>query len=312
MAVLPKVLCVLAESAWPPRLGPRAVDALCRDETGAAARDAVHASGRTLFAALEPGLQLQVLLSHKSVMFGRVEAGGSGAGREERGISAVGEAAVPVEAGAGEAVAGIRRHLGPIVPALSAEELNLLVSRLAQWCKEDVTDRRSADGGREEAAAADRATPSVAGLEALEVLVRALCELGRRPPPAGERHGRAWSHAGCIIDEPASHERRVPGAPPLEWAQLTAALCDILSGEGAAPGSDENGGDAGGLPTVARRRLLCVLPLVWGWHDPVGVLLRLREAGCWAAVALQLELSGNEREAASATLHGVVAHLQVG
>ena len=54
-----------------------------------------------------------------------------------------------------------------------------------------------------------------------------------------------------------------------------------------------------------------MLPAAWGWHDPVGMLLRLREAGCWAAVALQLELSGNGPEAASATLHGVVAYLRV-
>ena len=311
VSVLPKVLRVLAESAWPPRLGPRAVEALCGDETGAAARQAVHACGGTLFAALEPGLQLRVLLSHKSVVFGRAEAGDSVTGEKERGAAveaaAVGEAAVGVETGIG----GVGRLLGPVVPALSPEELNVLVSRLAEWCKEDATGRRRAEKQEEGVPAADQVPPSPAALEALEVLLRALCELGGRPPPAGEHHKRAWSHAGCVLDEPASRERRASGAPPLEWAQLTASLRDILSGDGPALSSGKNGVDAGGLPTAARRQLRRVLPLVWGWHDPVGLLLRLREAGCWAAVALQLELSGNGREAASATLHGVVSHLQV-
>lgn len=309
--VLPKVLRVLAESAWPPRLGLRAVEALCGDETGAAAREAVHTSGGTLLAALEPGLQLRVLLSHKSVLFGRAEVRDSAAGEKERGAAPVWEAAVAVEAGASGAVPGVRRLLRPIVPALSTEELNMLVSRLAEWCKEDAAAGRRAEGEQEGVAAADQAPPSAAALEAVEVLLQALCDLGRRPPPPGEHHRRAWSHAGCVIDGPTSHKRRASGAPPLEWAQLTASLCDIVTSDGSTLGSNRNGGDVGGLPTAARRQLRRVLPVVWGWHDPVGVLFRLREAGCWAAVALQLEMSGNGREAASATLHGVVAHLEV-
>ena len=188
MAVLPKVLRVLAESAWPPRLGPRAVDALCSDETGGAAREAVHASGGTLFAALEPGLQLRVLLSHKSVVFGRADSGESVAGEEDRDAVAVGEAAATVETGAGGTVAGVRRLLGPIVPALSTEELSVLVSRLAEWCHEDAAAGRPTEGGKGDvaavAAAADQGSyPSAAALEALEVLLQALCELAGRPPP---------------------------------------------------------------------------------------------------------------------------------
>eukprot|EP00752_Nemacystus_decipiens_P012338 g10938.t1 len=315
--VLPKVLRVLAESTWPPRLGPRAVDALCGDETGQAAREVVHASGGTLFAALEPGLQLRMLLSHKSVVFSGAEAWGALAGEEDRGAAEVGEAAAAVETGAGGGIAGVRRLLGPVVPALSTEELSVLVCRLAEWCKEDGAGQRPVGGsgdGVAAAAAADQASPSAAALETLEVLLQALCELARRPPPhAGEHHGRAWSRAGCIMDGPGGYDTREPGAPPLEWAQLTASLCGILTGKGEAPGSGGSGGGGGdtggGLPTAARRQVLQVLPIVWGWHDPVGVLWRLREAGCWAAVALQLELSGNWQEAASATLHGVVAYL---
>lgn len=347
VAVLPKVLRVLAESAWPPRLGPRAVEAVCADETGAAAaREMIHAGGGTLFAALEPCLQLRVLLSDRSIVFGGAGARESLA-REEEERAAVAAAAVeevtavaarPVAAGA---VAGVFTHLGPIVSALSAEELNRLISRLAQWCKDDpgvvlpAVAAAAAAAGRDpgeetegvSAATAevsvhgdDITSPSPAALEAVEVLVQALCELGGRTPPPGERHRRAWSHAGCIIDDdtPASQERGGGGGgalapPPVDFAKLTASLCGVISGEGTAAfshGEDDDGDDAGGLPTAARRHLLRLLPVVRGWHDPVGALLRLKEAGCWAAVALQLELSGNGREAASATLHGVVALLQ--
>eukprot|EP00903_Cladosiphon_okamuranus_P018230 g16769.t1 len=310
--VLSRVLRVLTEAAWPPRLGPRAVEALCGDQTGAAAREVVHTSGGTLFAALEPSLQLRVLLSHKSVLFGRAEAGGPAAGGDEREMAVVEEAAVAVEAGASGTVPGVRRLLGPIVPALSTEELNVLVSRLAEWCKEDAAAGRR-EGEQEGAAVADQQPPSTAALEALEVLLQALCDLGRRPPPPGEHHRRAWSHAGCVIDdELTSEKRRASGAPPLEWAQLTASLCDVVSYDESGLRSNGNGGYVGGLPTAARRQLRRVLPVVWGWHDPVGVLLRLTEAGCWAAVALQLEMSGNRRDAASATLHGVAAYLKGG
>lgn len=328
-AVLSRVLRVLADSSWPPRLGPRAVEALCSDETGAAAREAIQAGGGTLFAALEPCLQLRVLLSDKGILFGGAEVGvgvESSAREEEEagaeveaGAGAIGEAAEAMQPDAGGASAGVRRHLGPLVSALSAEELDVLISRLAKWCSEDVVAPRTG-GETESAPPTDESCPSPAALEGLEVILEALCELSRRPPPPGEQHRRAWSHAGCIIDididididVPPGHEGGAPNAPRLEWAQMTASLCGILSGEGEALAAGGGGdGEAGGLPTAARRRLLRVLPVVRGWHDSVGALLRLREAGCWAAVALQLELVGNGPEAATATLHGVVALLQV-
>lgn len=353
-AVLPKVLRVLAESAWPPRLGPRAVDAVCADGTGAAAaREFIRAGGGTLFAALEPCLQLRVLLSDRSIMFGGAEIE-----EEERAAAARAEAAVEEAAAEGPrpvasgAVAGVFTHLGPIVSALSVEELSRLVATLAQWCKDDiamvvlpaVATAAAAAAGRDPekktegvsattttAAAGVRlgddtntspsaATPAAAFLEAIEVLVQALCELGGRAPPPGERHWRAWSHAGCVIndtDTPAARQERggeagasVPRPRRLDFAQLTASLCGIILADGMK-NIYSGDGDAGGLPAAARRHLLSVLPVVRGWHDPVRALFRLKEAGCWAAVALQLELSGNGREAASATLHGVVTLLQV-
>ncbi|CAN0436655.1 unnamed protein product, partial [Ectocarpus sp. 8 AP-2014] len=41
--------------------------------------------------------------------------------------------------------------------------------------------------------------------------------------------------------------------------------------------------EEGGLPSKARRRLLRVLPVVRGLHDPVGALMTLRGAGCWGS-----------------------------
>ncbi|CAB1114480.1 unnamed protein product [Ectocarpus sp. CCAP 1310/34] len=347
---LPKVLRVLAESSWPPRLGPRAVDTLCGDETGAAARETIQAGGGSLFAALEPGLKLRLLLSSRSTLLGDGGEGAAAVGEEEpEPVVGAGRAARPR---AGEAaIARVRSHLGPIVPALSAEELDALVSKLAQWCKEGVlasvppsdpaAGRRSETAAAATAADADCESSSCifppppsgpAAAEAFEVLVQALCELSGRSPPPGEGNRRAWLRAGCVTagSPPAAAAAAGLGEPRprrrLEWARATSSLCDILANEsggltgGGGGGSGGGGGgegpggvgteEEGGLPTKARRRLLRVLPIVWGWHDAGGALMRLRGAGCWAAVALQLELSGNEREAASATLHGVVSLLR--
>ncbi|CAM9620854.1 unnamed protein product [Ectocarpus sp. 4 AP-2014] len=342
---LPKVLRVLAESAWPPRLGPRAVDTLCGDETGAAARETIQAGGGSLFAALEPGLKLRLLLSSRSTLLGDGGEGAAAVGEEQpEAVAGAGGAAWPR---AGEAaIARARSHLGPIVPALSAEELDALVSKLAHWCKEGVVaavpPSDPAAGRPSETAAAATAADadcessscilppspsSPAAAEALEVLVQALCELSGRSPPPGEGNRRAWLRAGCVTAGSPPAAAAVLGEPRprrrLEWARATSSLCDILADESGGltggGGGDGGGGEGpggvgteeeGGLPTKARRCLLRVLPIVRGWHDAVGALMRLRGAGCWAAVALQLELSGNEREAASATLHGVVSLLR--
>ncbi|CAM9300751.1 unnamed protein product [Ectocarpus sp. 13 AM-2016] len=344
---LPKVLRVLAESAWPPRLGPRAVDTLCGDETGAAARETIQAGGGSLFAALEPGLKLRLLLSSGGTLLGDGGEGAAAVGEEEpEAVAGAGGAARPR---AGEAaIARVRSHLGPIIPALSAEELDALVSKLAHWCKEGVVaavpPSDPAPGRPSETAAAAAATAadadcessscilprlpsSPAAAEALEVLVQALCELSGRSPPPGEGNRRAWLRAGCVTAGSPPAAAAVLGEPRprhrLEWARATSSLCDILADEsvgltgggGCGGGGGEGPGgvrteEEGGLPTKARRRLLRVLPIVRGWHDAVGALMRLRGAGCWAAVALQLELSGNVREAASATLHGVVSLLR--
>ncbi|CAN0190786.1 unnamed protein product, partial [Ectocarpus sp. 8 AP-2014] len=343
---LPKVLRVLAESAWPPRLGSRAVDTLCGDETGAAARETIQAGGGSLFAALEPGLKLRLLLSSRSTLLGDWGAGAAAVGEEEpEAVAGAGGAARPR---AGEAAAArVRSHLGPIVPALSAEELDALVCKLAQWCKEGVlaavppSDPAAGRPSETSAAAATAADAdcessscisppppsSPAAAEALKVLVQALCELSGRSPPPGEGNRRAWLRAGCVTAGSPPAAAAVRGEPRprrrLEWARATSSLCDILadesggltgggggSGAGDGEGPGGVGTEEGGLPTKARRRLLRVLPIVRGWHDAVGALMRLRGAGCWAAVALQLELSGNERQAASATLHGVVSLLR--
>ncbi|CAM9365604.1 unnamed protein product [Scytosiphon promiscuus] len=339
-AALPRVLRVLAESAWVPRLGPRGVEALCGDDTGGATRAAILAGGGTLLAALEPRLRLRLLLSDRSIMFGGVEAADSGVGGEAQASEAAGGGTA--DRAVRGAIAGVRTHLSPIVSQLPVEDLDWLVSRLAQWCSEDTVPPAEAHRVEEAdgtavvaAAAAERVTgdcggggaedcPSEATLEALEVLLQALCELSGRRPPAGEHHRSAWSHAGCIVDADAFESREGVGPTPsplphprLEWGRVASLLRSLGADHGAAP-ADVGGVDddacsqkgAGGIPTAARRRLLHVLPIARGWHDSVGGLVRAREAGCWAAVALQLELAGNGREAASATLHGVVSFLQ--
>lgn len=369
------ILRVLAESTWPPRLSTRAVEALCSDETGAAPREAVLAGGGTLFAALEPSLQLRVLLSEKSIMFGGCDGGGPAAASAAAAAAARGESTalpvgrMPVGGSKGDltrptvsrAIAGVTSHLGPILPALSVEDLSGLISRLAQWCKEDtasLVEKSEEELKGSPPKTADTAhhgrggdsEPSAASVEAVEMILRALCELSGRQPPSGDHHRRVWLCAGCLgsvgeserpLLRPAPQTRvgdigvafsfapeggtgnansgetllagvggwGASGAPVLKWAQLTTQLCDVLRGEGASSGSVCEVG--GGLPTVARLRLLRVLPVVWGWHEPVRLMMRLRGAGCWAAVALELELSMNRREAASAMLHGVVHLLQV-
>lgn len=370
-AALAGVLRVLAESAWPPRLGPRAVDALCACEDGA--RELVLVGRGSLFATLGPYLQARVLLSDRRVLFGtRIEADGSTAvGDSAKAAPAVGkEAGVGEEVDpaattavvgaevpkAGEAIAGIRSHLGPIVSALSAEDIGGLISRLAQWCREETVTHSPehlegrVDGlpnHRDSVLRASERTPSVEALEAMEVLLEALCELSGRKPPFDDERRRAWLHAGCIdeSDEGASDLNNPPVArkkstfagacsaqpedaatgnpdgispppaikrygacwePRLRWSQMTKALCGVLEAKGI--GASERDGRM--LPTAARRALLRALPVVRGWHDPMRVLMRSRGFGCWAAVALELELSGNEREATSAMLHGVVTLLK--
>lgn len=366
------VLRVLAESTWPPRLGPRAVEAVCSDGTGVAPREVILAGGGTLFAALEPRLQLRILLSERSILFGGCDGGGPAA---EAAAAAVGGSATSPAGGVGDseaelagataggAIAGVASHLGPILFALSAEDLSGLISRLAQWCKEEAANLVENRGGAVKGSPAKKAdtacrgrggdsAPSTASVEAVEMILRALCELSGRDPPSGEHHRCAWLCAGCLGgvregggvllmpatqrqvgdtgvsvspptedgigtesadlgDTPLAHVGGRGGlrAPVLEWAQLMALLYDILADGGASSGPASE--VAGGLPTVARLRLLRVLPIVWGWHEPVGLMMRLRGAGCWAAVALELELSKNRPEAASAMLHGVVHLLQV-
>ncbi|CAN0225857.1 unnamed protein product, partial [Hapterophycus canaliculatus] len=197
VAALPNVLRVLAESSWPPRLGPRGVKALCNDDTGAAAREAILAGGGTLFAALEPRLRLQLLLSDRSIMFGATVAEESGIGAEVRAAEAVeGEAAERVGRGA---IASVRTHLSPMVPELSVEDLNGVVSRLARWCNEGMAapvERCQAEETEDPAVAFGAGAagnvpsggeycPPEAALEALEVLLQALCELSGRCPPPG-------------------------------------------------------------------------------------------------------------------------------
>lgn len=365
------VLRVLAESTWPPRLGPRAVEAVCSDQTGVAPREMVIVGGGTLFAALEPRLQVRILLSERSIIFGDCDGSSP---VKAAAVAAVGGSATSlaggagdseaelVEATAGRAIAGVTSHLGPILFALPAEDLSGLISRLAQWCKEDaasLVDNSEGEAKGSPAKKADAArrgrgvdsAPSAASVEAVKMILRALCELSGRDPPSGEHHRRAWLCAGCLGGVREGGEfRLVPAtqrevgdtgvsicstedgtgtdsislgdtslarvgrqgvsrAPVLEWAQLTARLYDILADTGASSGSTSK--VDGGLPAAARRCLLRVLPVVCGWHEPVGLMMRLRGAGCWAAVALQLELSTNRPEAASAMLHGVVHLLQV-
>ncbi|CAN0421480.1 unnamed protein product, partial [Ectocarpus sp. 13 AM-2016] len=118
---------------------------------------------------------------------------------------AVGEEEPEAVAGAGgasrprageAAIARVRSHLGPIIPALSAEELDALVSKLAHWCKEGVVaavppsdpapgrpSETAADAGCESSSCIlPRLPSSPAAAEALEVLVQALCELSGRSP----------------------------------------------------------------------------------------------------------------------------------
>lgn len=393
-AALLGVLRVLAESAWPSRLGLRAVEALCDSEVETAALDAVCAGGGSLLAALEPRLQLRLLLSDRRIMFGGDTVGGNPKKAKSGSVMPAGDTAVilqeeggvieaPAGAVAGAAdiprapIAGVRSHLGPIVPALSVEDLARLVAQLAQWCKEDAahaTGHPGEESGDTPAQSEivsddDDRSPPAASLEALEVLLEALCQLSGREPPAGANHRRAWLEAGCVGegvhgggDSPISQEeendasiptdgslpeneasrgsanvsRALPTperdcrGPPLGWVQVVTSLCAVLENEGircgigvgSGGGSGGGGGDqigihggvrgVGGLPTAARRALLRALPLMRGWHDPVGVLLRSRGSGCWAAVALELEQSGDRREAASAILHGIATLLQVG
>ena len=357
------VLRVLAESTWPPRLGSRAVEAVCSDETGVAPRELVIAGGGTLFAALEPRLQVRILLSERSILFGDCDGGSPAAAA----VAAVGGSAASPAGGVGDseasrAIAGVTSHLGPILFALSAEDLSGLISRLTQWCKEDaasLVDNSEGEPKGPPAKKADAArrgrgvdsAPSAASVEAVKMILRALCELSGRNPPSGEHHRRAWLCAGCLggvreggdfllvpatqrevgntgvsvssTEDGAGTEntslgdislarvggRGVSRVPVLEWAQLIARLYDILPDAGTS--SDSASEVNGGLPAAARRCLLRVLPVVWGWHEPVGLMMRLRGAGCWAAVALQLELSTNRSEAATAMLHGVVHLLQV-
>lgn len=343
------VLRVLAESTWPPRLGPRAVEAICGCEDGSAVRKMLHAGGGMLYAALEPRLQCRLLLSERSILFGKAdEAADKGEEVLETGI----EHALP-EGGA--SVASVQSHLASKLYLLPATGLATLIWRLAQWSKEvNVPLDRGREGKDLPTNLANRTTRRVQSasyvpaLEALEVVLAALCELGGRGPPFDDGAGRReWLSAGCLLLElgrnqrdqcSGKHEgdgvavskmflsrteidvRRISGGRSaehrgeqrLEWSEMTSLLCDVLAEEGI--GGEGEGGDEEGfsrLPTAARRSLQRVLPIVQGWHDPVRMLMRARGAGCWAAVAVELELSRNSREAASAMLHGVVTLLQV-
>lgn len=375
MAIL-GTLRVLAESTWTPRLGPRAVEALCSDTTGTAAREAVRAGEGALFAALGPCLQSRLLLSDRSIMFGRVaQVGDPNTTARSASLPAGGGMATGVgdkkEFVEVAAVAGVHSHLGSIIFTLSAETISGTIFRLAQWCNEDAPCPIAShpEEGNEEAFPSQPEavyrrrcgpSPSAAAVEALELLLDALCELSGRDPPPGENHRCAWLYAGCLVDvwrrrgvakaTPPAHEAVTDAAPavycsplteevaknvlncndkewnlgpetvegksgaepPLGWTQTTSFLCSILADEGFSGGSSEGGSERdGGLPAAARQALLRILPVVRGWHNPVRVLMRSRVAGCWSAMAVELELSGNGREAATAMLHGVVALLQV-
>lgn len=339
------VLRVLAESTWPPRLGPRAVEAVCGCENGSAVRKMLHAGGGILYAALEPRLQCRLLLSDRSILFG------NGDEVAANGEDEVLEAGIEHALLEGDAsVAGVQSHLASKLYSLPAMDLATLISRLAQWSTEvgvlldrgqEVTDfpTNLGNGNTRRLESA----PHAPALEALEIVLAALCELGGRGPPLDNGAGRReWLSAGCLLLElgrnGCDHERDAAtafnfllsqteietqnvsggrstehrGKRRLKWSEMTSLLCDVLAEEGIG-GEGECGDEESfsRLPTAARRSLQRVLPIVQGWHDPVRMVMRARGAGCWAAVAVELELSRNSREAASAMLHGVVTLLQV-
>lgn len=341
------VIRVLTESSWPPRLGPRAVEALCANT---AAGEAIRAGGGTLLAALEPRLQVRMLMSN-----GRISSGtrGSTSGELSLAASKTGEATMASLVAPSEGtLGGVRSHILPLLPVLPAEDLAELVSRLVQWCRDSSLDSVTVEaseplpqnvGAYRELSSS---FPSCSAREAVDFTFNVLFELSGREPPLGPEHRRAWLNAGCTgrstsvpntevdnssaafsttmaparasvaLDMAVSPEALEVQGDASEWPRAAASLCRVLNAEGLCGEGvhgDSGGGDqiVGGLPTAARRVLLRALPLLRRWYDPVRVLLKARGSGCWAAVALQLELAGNRREAASARLHGVVATLQV-
>lgn len=350
-AAIPGTIRVLAESSWPPRLGLRAVECLCR--AGAAA-ELISAGGGTLFAALEPALRVRVLMSDHRILFRGSEGAAAGSGdstaaRESSASEGIGDEAGPSPDPGGLA----RRRVAPFFPALSVGEIAEVCARLARWCSAELLGAGASEealsgggetGGEGEGPSASPPSgPPPAARQAIEILLDALLELSARNPPPGLGHKYAWLEAGCVAEtsceegvaaagqkasvgagygsggakNPCTHEG--PGSERMSWPKTAAALAGILeahelSGDTRREGEAGAGGACeveGGLPTAARRALLSALPLLHACYDPVVVMLKAVRAGCWAAVAMQLELLGRRRDAVSAKLHGVVSVLKV-
>lgn len=366
--VIQGVLRVLADSLSPPRLGPLSVGSLCAE--GAAA-EAVQAGGGTLFAAVDPRLQVRLLMSDRRILFGDMGKKAimekdwwASTQHESEAAAAAGVVADSLTGSAGD----IRCRLTPTLPMLPDEDLSRLAWQLTHWCSEDArTAAEAAVGAGEDTSNSSLSkamiqpelSPSTIR-EAIEVVFDVLIELSGREPPPGPEHRRAWLVAGCIgcssrrrkanflegadggggsdvsVTSPASwalgddifssgavdvHDKGNLQGARSQWPLVVAALLGSIEDEGLGDSEGTQGdsddtsaavvNQAGGLPAAARRAVLSSLPLLREWQDPVRLLLKAKGAGCWAAVARALALSGRPREAASAKLHGVVYLLQV-
>lgn len=355
------VLRVLADFLPPPRLGSLAVEALCASGTAA---QAVHAGGGTLLAALDPRLQVRVLMSDRRILFGETE---KVLGKETMSTPAEQEPTAPTQSEVARPLVGkpgdIRSHLTPALPALLNEELARLACRLLHWCMDDACTEGVEDTPTPVPTSMyqSSAAPPAATHEAIEVVLDVLVELSGREPPPGREHRCAWLRAGCMgcsarrmnsataDPDPEGGSRNSSGVtreefaascafrddvvpvtsdshvsqssqaeqPLPQWSRVLSLLHVMVREEGLGGSADGNDATAagrnqiGGLPTAARRVILRCLRLLRGWHDPVRLLLKAKGAGCWAAVALALTLSGHPQDAASAKLHGIVCMLQV-
>lgn len=351
------VLRVLAESSWPPRLGARAVEALCAK--GAAA-EAVRVGGGTLLAAMDPRLQVRMLMADRRILFGAADKQDeSKLPSPTRDDTALAEGAVeePLTGVPG----GVRSYLGPIIFELPDEALVGVASQLIRWCAMDAPEEGVGDTVESQPIvdARPEILPSTPEREAIEVVFDSLFELSGRQPPLGPAHHRAWLQSGCVscaisresvckmesettgtssssfIASPISSSNSILStaggvdrqlgtsecrAGRSEWAHVVSSFRRVFADEGLGD-DDGRAGDelsgpstacqCGGLPTAARNVLVRALPLLRGWYDPVRLLLKAKGAGCWAAVAPELDYLEHRREAASAKLYGVVCLLQV-
>lgn len=342
------VIRVLAESTWPPRLGRRAVQSLCTVGAGA---EVVHAGGGALFAALEPTMRIRILISdHRALFYLPGDENTNGSREDTAAVKDDISAAktIHTEDYLGSARGRISPLL-PALSVGELAELCSRLARWynGELLSGRVEKTASAVRSPLDTPCNSLSFPFSLERQIVQILLDVLLELGSRQPPSGAGHRHAWLEAGCTTDAFREQSTSVmapaadtnddahlagdlpEGDTPQEvhsdqpgWSGSTAAslrevlqregvFCELNFSESEVGGVESVSEVQGGLPTAARRVLLSVLPLLQGLFDPVVVLLNAMDAGCWAVVALQLELSGTWQDAASAKLHGVVSVLQV-